>query len=896
MIKVLEDLINFLDNSIKNLKTLRNCLHVEDGKLTVMVRDGKIFKQPTDEYSHETVYIQDNIDFEVFKKYYTLIFISIRILKGKLIEINKKVEENKTLEIDFQYFTRYLYNKLDNHIHRGSVVRTALFSVGNNKTTVFRDEITHTILNMLEKIDTHLSDNMKIFLENTAKYRIEIIKLNYNNASVSLKEELINPIKNNLVLRLIKISAGFFQNADILEQEEFINAIHSSKNLFGIEINEQFRFNFDNILDNLKKVGKQRPFYLRCFDSAHKDVFILNRIDFFDMRDTKLVPLLEAKDISEIFNLAESGTKLPYLINNPEFLLSGLMEDNWYPIDYAVWKNDLLSFLYIFQFYPHLLFQNKVVNTLHLAVQHADPSIVKFLLEQVGVKEKAEYIESLEDETGNSPLCLAAKYNKRDNLKILLQYNAKINHENFSKNTALGLAFQGGHYEIVKMLLNHGAEIPTFLRGDFINILQANTEDLKGETELKTLLDFRRDLHDTIQNDDLQKLRSCLELVRNAEISINNCLDLHNHTLLYNAVVGRKYAIYGYLMSSGANFSEKEGVSALVVDVGKEELRNFEDAALPYLPRSEDALAKYLYSVTRIRGARQNLNIEDLYLRLLNDSNIRPILEIIEYAEPRLDIVVDMNAKHVSYISPPMSSEKTMGACDYSKSRIYIGTNDSLEEMMGSIAHEFTHQACEILFKNKTTPYPSDNGIKKAQFSLIKQQVKKKIDDGEDMDDIIKRVFTAYADPNLSLESQEALDNSELIVRVPHMLAKYGCSQGMRRLEVQVPSLLNFYLTEFLPLCRKFVKDKQQTISVSPYQLAMKAADRKKPRDYVKSLKFIAGEISKIGQSEAVKVGVGFCAGAAMAYFWCHYNSNGKNVMRSGLGIELKRACLPVIR
>lgn len=68
-------------------------------------------------------------------------------------------------------------------------------------------------------------------------------------------------------------------------------------------------------------------------------------------------------------------------------------------------------------------------------------------------------IEAQSDRTKDTALSLACSSGRQEVVELLLMSNANYEHRNVSDYTPLSLAASGGYVGIIKVLLNHGAEI-----------------------------------------------------------------------------------------------------------------------------------------------------------------------------------------------------------------------------------------------------------------------------------------------------------------------------------------------------------------------------------------------------------------------------------------------------
>jgi hypothetical protein len=183
--------------------------------------------------------------------------------------------------------------------------------------------------------------------------------------------------------------------------------------------------------------------------------------------------------------------------------------------------------------------------------------------------------------------------------------------------------------------------------------------------------------------------------------------------------------------------------------------------------------------------------IKSIYEDLMKIPEVKIIIETLEFSSFFLDIIFDFERKNVEDILIT-SRDKSIGLCKYKEGRIFIGAKTERFELLGIIAHEFTHQAMYIVFENDCKPYNKEQEFIKTKMEEVIETLK----DQEDIDPIIRRVFMDY----------EKLDwPSEIITRIPHILAKYGNVEGKKYLLTSSAKLLyDFYLNDIRPSCKTF--------------------------------------------------------------------------------------------
>ncbi|EAY21792.1 hypothetical protein TVAG_238180 [Trichomonas vaginalis G3] len=154
-----------------------------------------------------------------------------------------------------------------------------------------------------------------------------------------------------------------------------------------------------------------------------------------------------------------------YLIQNPQ-LIQSCFDRVGYPLHCAVFNDRTEAVEYLIKKGADVNQQGALGQTpLHYAVQGDVVEIFNLLLKAPNI-----VIDS-EDYAGDTPFVVAAKNEKYDYMKSLLEKGANINYQNHAKETALHYAASNGMLKLTEFLLNNNANYnlcDEFMKSPFI--------------------------------------------------------------------------------------------------------------------------------------------------------------------------------------------------------------------------------------------------------------------------------------------------------------------------------------------------------------------------------------------------------------------------------------------
>jgi transient receptor potential cation channel subfamily A protein 1 len=162
--------------------------------------------------------------------------------------------------------------------------------------------------------------------------------------------------------------------------------------------------------------------------------------------------------------------------------------------------------------YAYQKTDSKKENLLHLAVDSGSIDTVKWILNHTDLRWQIDD----ENVKGNTPLHMAARLNKLEVLKMLLEKSKGVNKEDKNKETALLLASQNGNIDVVEILLINMADVnktdcnsnsaimlaAANNHKEIVTLLLENKADLNKKNTM-----FQNILHIVIANENSDLLR-----------------------------------------------------------------------------------------------------------------------------------------------------------------------------------------------------------------------------------------------------------------------------------------------------------------------------------------------------------------------------------------------------
>ncbi|XP_064461508.1 uncharacterized protein LOC135371364 [Ornithodoros turicata] len=299
--------------------------------------------------------------------------------------------------------------------------------------------------------------------------------------------------------------------------------------------------------------------------------------------------------------------------------------------------------------------------------------------------------------------------------------------------------------------------------------------------------DVRKEMHEAIAAKDEARVLKCLDAAPALKLWLDPVTD---ESARYKALKKKAFRIHGLLVSRECGLKDDEESSCYqgLTRVERAEIRRQQY----YTTECDDSDIDYLKSksesITRCDdfGVRK----EKMFKQLSSDELNRIILKVAATA-PHLKIKFDYSSKNVQGTTGSCN-RSDIGLTNYEEQRVFIGGRAEEAVVWGTLIHELCHMALFLVYRNDGKPYYSDDTEREKQYKNILNNIKPK---QKGMKILIQQAF-------MSKKNEE----EELIVRIPHVLVQYGCDEGHRILEREVPELLNFFKDRVILDMREYIK------------------------------------------------------------------------------------------
>lgn len=403
--------------------------------------------------------------------------------------------------------------------------------------------------------------------------------------------------------------------------------------------------------------------------------------------------------------------------------------------------------------------------------------------EKLELTDDQQDIINLVDGREYNLMMVAAEWNNIYAVKFLLRFGIDLCYWGGNVGTVSDISLDFEHFDVLVLLIEADSPFPTKFDP---NEIDAASE---AHAKISQMIQKTKSFHESIEQGNVNGVEEYL--ARNPKV--RHSFDIDNKSALTVALESKEFELYSLLLSKGfspgldPDFEEvlnKFEDKVTIRDTHKKYFKKGFNA--PHLRRLQPKCRVGFGSKNRENCSRR---IQEI-LEELNIPEIVPILQIVSSSE-HLKIVFDFDCHSVKKVDPTNDSS-TLGITYAIDGYIYVGAqNPNLYEVVGNLAHELSHYAMQLTYLNSCKPYGEGDEIKKNLFIAVAQSMEKLCEDDRSTDPIISRVF----------EYDEELRHQELIVRVPHLLARYKKSRDILngiKANTEALKLFNFFTDQTL--------------------------------------------------------------------------------------------------
>lgn len=391
---------------------------------------------------------------------------------------------------------------------------------------------------------------------------------------------------------------------------------------------------------------------------------------------------------------------------------------------------------------------------------------LKFLL-----KEKRNFLE-LTDNRDFNVLMIAIASKNEEVVKFLLKCNLDLNRTTWKGDKASDLAYKKNNFEILCELLKADSPFPRI----------ENRQQVENSS-LREIISARDDFHEFIQdnefNDEVCKA-ICTFIDTNSQISC--AYSEKNISALTTAVQYKKFDTYLYLRSQGFSNGIDDTFHEVCANLKSSEKNKIAGLNLSCFkaPVSEHILE--LLSRSKLGFNVKNrhecfVKLRNFFETLYEIPQVRPLI-VVASSLKDLRIIFDFNQEYIHDMDPNAGerykrNELVTGLDTHTKSgvkgRTYLSTNivfigagnsDDFTTI-GTIAHELCHCVIDNIYKNSCKPYKLEDEITENQFLTIQNELAKSTN--LEKEPIVHAVF----------DYPPYKQTCELIVRIPQIYATY---------------------------------------------------------------------------------------------------------------------------
>jgi hypothetical protein len=367
------------------------------------------------------------------------------------------------------------------------------------------------------------------------------------------------------------------------------------------------------------------------------------------------------------------------------------------------------------------------------------------------------------DDHGHNWLMIAAANGWSRSVEELLAIGFDIDSSN-GHESAIDLAYENHFFDLVLLLLNNNAKFP--------RAFDAMATQHAGLIAFSLVTG---DFHEHLQEQRVDDLRGLATAHPHLRHFYGHDASTFNQSAAFVAINHGLFTSYDTLIACNVSLAHFEIFSDAIEalnDTQRELLREIHARHAVTLPESHLMVIRGSIFVSHDQpeaDREQLLRIaHDAFDDLNDDPKMRPVFKLIGRAGG-FKVIFDFRRDHIQFVDPG-SDQQSRGV--YTTRHIYIGARgllgeieDARNDVKATLAHEITHFAMDLTYDNKCKPFARNAP------RAVKVEFRRVLDHchvHKGKEPIVEWAFTS-SDINVRL--------AEIIVRVPHMRARYANDQ-----------------------------------------------------------------------------------------------------------------------
>lgn len=318
--------------------------------------------------------------------------------------------------------------------------------------------------------------------------------------------------------------------------------------------------------------------------------------------------------------------------------------------------------------------------------------------------------------------------------------------------TAADLAYHQKNFDGLLKLLEANSLFPS----DF------DETTVESSEELLSFIDLSRKMHESIESNDQDYVKEILT----SNSNLRHFYDIKNNSAITCALVNTRFIIFEILTSFKIFFGPKEDFDGIMDSLSEKAKRKIKRI---HERHSQSLMEKHLVILLANSSLghdaindQEKLACVSRAYKILNSLPLISIILKIVAATRNFKITFDFNRDDVRVLDP--NAEPYTNGLFYESGKIFVAAKLLLDPekghiVLGVLAHEMTHFAMFIVYKNKARPYYSEDLLSTQAFEEIWGECERR----KEKELVIDLVYEYPAN----------MQHAELIVRIPDMIARY---------------------------------------------------------------------------------------------------------------------------